>query len=689
MQRRLATIPVEGLRDATEGRLRLGALKDAGYRTVADIASASRWELERVPSVGPQTASQALAAARQLETAIGDDMAIRLDPDLKGVAETELLASLRAFDEADRAISPIAEELADLQRELGRLADEAAPAGGRFRLLLAGRRRRGAAHEAVSRLEQVLSLPATTVLEAQLTSAEGVLASPVQDADALWRDYERRSPEYFGLLGEVGDLRLDLDAAQGFLPSEIAERVKEQQLDDSFLEVSLRGYQAFGAKFALVQRRTILGDEMGLGKTIEAIAALGHLRSLGATHFMVVCPASVLVNWTNELRKRSRLDAYRVHGSEREISLRAWTRRGGVAVTTYQTLGSLDLPEDGVSLAMLVADEAHYVKNPDAQRSKHLARWSAAADRVLFLTGTPMENRVEEFRTLVGYLQPEVAAKIRGVDGLAGADRFRKAVAPVYLRRNQTDVLTELPDRLEMEDWVEFAGDDLDAYRDAVESGNFMAMRRAAFVPTSRGGSAKLDRLLEIVEESADNGWKVVVFSYFRDVLAAVHHAIGDAAAGPITGSVKPEGRQEIVDEFTATEGHAVLISQIEAGGVGLNMQAASVVVLTEPQWKPTSEEQAIARCHRMGQVRRVHVHRLFAKDSVDQRMIEILEGKAALFEEYVGQSDLKDASPDAVDLSDLESARQVISDAEAERRIIEMERKRLGLPDLQNQDRE
>lgn len=678
-RRKLETIPVARLRETTEGRLRLGALETAGYRTVADVARASRHQLERVPGIGPQTASQVVAAARQLTSAIADDMTIRLDPDQRSAAEAELLASLRAFDDADRVVAPIVVDLAALRGELGPLADEAGPAAGRLGLLLAGRRRRAVAKEALGRLEQLLSRAETIALEARLADAEHTLATPLTDHQALWHDYERRSPEYYGLLGEIGDLRLDVDAAQGFVPSEIAERVNEQQLDDTFLDVSLRGYQAFGAKFALVQRRTILGDEMGLGKTIEAIAAFGHLRSLDAKHFMVVCPASVLVNWTNELRRRSRLDAYRLHGGERDVNLRLWARQGGVAVTTYQTLRALELPEE-FSLAMLVADEAHYVKNPSAQRSKALGRWSRISDRVLFLTGTPMENRVDEFKTLVGYLQPEVAAGISGLDGLAGADRFRKAVAPVYLRRNQSDVLTELPERLEMEDWVEFVGDDLDAYRDAVASGNFMAMRRAAYAPAAREGSAKLDRLLEIVEESADNDWKVVVFSYFRDVLAAVHRAIGDTAVGPITGSVPPGARQEIVDDFTAMEGHAVLVSQIEAGGVGLNMQAASVVVLTEPQWKPTSEEQAIARCHRMGQVRRVHVHRLFAKDSVDQRMLEILGTKAALFDEYVRKSELKNTSLDAVDVSDVESARRVVSESEAERQIIEVERARLGI---------
>ena len=183
------------------------------------------------------------------------------------------------------------------------------------------------------------------------------------------------------------------------------------------------------------------------------------------------------------------------------------------------------------------------------------------ANRTLYLTGTPMENRVEEFRTLVAQLQPEVAAGIRAVDGVAGADRFRRAVAPVYLRRNQDDVLDdELPPRIESEEWVELAGADFAAYREAVGAGSFMAMRRAAYAPGSIAGSAKLARLVEIVDEAAGNGRKVVVFSYFRDVIAAVQGVLGDLVIGTITGAVAPILRQQLVDQFTARRQPTVFV---------------------------------------------------------------------------------------------------------------------------------
>jgi SNF2 family DNA or RNA helicase len=278
---------------------------------------------------------------------------------------------------------------------------------------------------------------------------------------------------------------------------------------------------------------------------------------------------------------------------------------------------------------------------------------------VVFLSGTPMENRVEEFRVLVGHLRPEIAASVRPVDGALGSTMFRKTVAPVYLRRNQHDVLSELPPRLETQEWVELAGPALATYREAVFAGNFMKMRRAAFDPGTVDRSAKLRRLAEIVGEAAASGRKIVVFSFFRDVLATIARVLGDEmpgtpVLGPLTGNVPPPARQARVDEFTATRGPAVLVAQVQAGGVGLNIQAASVVIIAEPQWSPAVEEQAIARAHRMGQVRRVDVHRLLCENSVDQRMLELLHGKRVAFDEYARRSDLAAATPDAVDVSDL-----------------------------------
>jgi SNF2 family DNA or RNA helicase len=189
-----------------------------------------------------------------------------------------------------------------------------------------------------------------------------------------------------------------------------------------------------------------------------------------------------------------------------------------------------------------------------------------------------------------------------------------------------------------------------------------MAMRRAAFAVPNPRGSAKLTRLLELAHEAMANGRKVVVFSYFREVLDIVATAIGPRAYGPLTGSTSTAERQRLVDAFTASPEPVVLVCQIEAGGVGLNIQAASVVILCEPQVKPSTEAQAVARAHRMGQVRSVQVHRLLVEDSVDQRMLELLDSKAKLFDSYVRHSAIAEAAPGAVDISEVQLARVIVA---------------------------
>jgi SNF2 family DNA or RNA helicase len=349
--------------------------------------------------------------------------------------------------------------------------------------------------------------------------------------------------------------------------------------------------------------------------------------------------------------------------------MRAWATTGGVGITTFEALAGLEPPRR-VNVAMVVVDEAHYVKNPDTLRSTAVRAWTDRVERVLFLTGTPMENKVEEFQNLVGYLQPDLVGSVDQIDAVAGSEAFRKAVAPAYLRRNQEDVLSELPELQQVDEWEEFGLEDAEAYREAVEARNFMAMRRAAYASGDPASSAKLRRLVEIADEAGANNRKVVVFSYFRDVLELVCQTLGERAIGPLTGSMPPNHRQKLVDEFSATKGPAVLVSQIQAGGVGLNMQAASVVILCEPQVKPTLETQAIARAHRMGQIRRVQVHRLLVADSVDQRMLEILDAKSGLFDAYARRSETAETVPEARD----------VSDATMRRRLIEAERERLGL---------
>ena len=674
----LAVMPVDRLRDLVRGKVTFAPLIDADLETVGKVLLAGAEELRRIPRVRRRTARQIMAAASQMRTSVEDATRVRIDPDARTPGQTALIAALRRFERARSALK--GPDLAPLASEIGRRLDPATRGASRGKMLFTfSGRKKQEARDALIELDAILSSKPVTTARKRLSRAEAELekAGKEQRATRLWNDYLARPVTYNGLLIEVAELDPAREASQGFLPADIAEQVRVLPLDQSLLKTSLRGYQAFGAKFALVQERVILGDEMGLGKTMQSLAAMCHLAAKDATHFLVVCPASVVINWTREVERHTLLEARRLHlpGAKRQAAEQEWAAKGGVAITTFEALRAMPADLD-VSLAMMVVDEAHYAKNPNALRTQAVSEWAARSRRALFLTGTPMENKVEEFRVLVGHLRPNVAENLDIADESLDGTRFREQVAPVYLRRNQEDVLSELPDRLETQEWVALEGAAMRAYKKAVLEGNFMAMRRAAFDPRTVKGSPKLRRLVEIVAEAADGGRKVIVFSYFRDVLETVTDVLagrdgvpGIPVVGPLTGDIPPADRQAMVDELTSASGPAVLVAQIQAGGVGLNIQAASVVIIAEPQLTPSIEEQAIARAHRMGQVRRVDVHRLLCEDSVDQRILELLAAKREAFDEYARRSDMANATPDAV---------ATASETELGRTIVAAERKRL-----------
>jgi len=674
----LDVMPVDRLRDLIRGKVTFAPLLDAGLDTVGQVLAAGAEALRRIPQVRRRTAKRVMAAAAQMRESVEAGTRVRIDPDARTPEQTVLIAALRRYERARSALK--GPDLSPLASEIGRHLDPAARGASRPRMLFTfSGRKKLQARDALAELDTILSSKPVSTARKRVSRAEAELekAGKEQRATRLWNDYLARPVTYNGLLIDVAELDPAREASQGFLPADIAEQVRVFPLDQSLLKTSLRGYQAFGAKFALVQERVILGDEMGLGKTMESLAAMCHLAAKGATHFLVVCPASVVINWTREVERHTLLEARRLHlpGAKRQAAEQEWAAKGGIAVTTFEALRSM--PEDlDVSVAMMVVDEAHYAKNPNALRTQAVSEWAARSRRALFLTGTPMENKVEEFRVLVGHLRPNVAENLDIADEALDGTKFREQVAPVYLRRNQEDVLSELPDRLETQEWVALEGAAMRAYRQAVLEGNFMAMRRAAFDPGTVKGSAKLRRLVEIVSQAADGGRKVIVFSYFRDVLDTVVEVLagrdgvpGIPIVGPLTGDVSPTERQAMVDELTNASGPAVLVSQIRAGGVGLNIQAASVIILAEPQLTPSIEEQAIARAHRMGQVRPVDVHRLLCEDSVDQRILELLAAKREAFDEYARRSDMANATPDAIDTA---------SEAELRRAIVAAERARL-----------
>ncbi|KUI22643.1 helicase SNF2 [Mycobacterium sp. GA-1285] len=642
--RMLADMSVERLREATRDKIRVGALVDNGITNVLAVLT-NEHRLQTLGGIGETSATRIRAAARTLRQNTFDEIPMRIDIKNRTPEHTEFLRRLRAWDAARRACASsadmaIVEELAPVAAAIDKTVTHAI-----------------VIPTALSTVEdfrdavQIVARSARAVADAEDAAASG---DP-------WEDFLTRPADYFALLAELGFITEDDEKTHGDLPTEIIDAVRDFELKGDYLTASLRGYQSFAARFALVQRKVIIGDEMGLGKTVEAIAALAHLRAKGEQNFLVVCPAAVVTNWVREVNAKSKLTAHRLHGPDRRWAAKNWERNGGVAVTTFETLAWLTNNIAIPTLGCVVVDEAHYIKNPEALRTQRTSRLIDSCERAVLLTGTPLENRLDEFRNLVGYLRPDL---ILDANEFA-PKKFRRQVAPAYLRRNQEDVLTELPELVEVDEWMPMSAADASAYRAAVERRNFMAMRQAGMRQGLK--STKMQRLVEIVDEAEANGRRVVVFSHFLDVLNDIARHMPGRVFGPLTGSVVASQRQVMIDDFSAAKKGAVLVAQIVAGGVGLNIQAASVVVICEPQLKPTTEWQAIARAHRMGQLESVQVHRLLSDEGVDQRLREILATKKELFESFARESETAASAPEAYDVTEAELARDIIA-AERER---------------------
>jgi SNF2 family DNA or RNA helicase len=437
---------------------------------------------------------------------------------------------------------------------------------------------------------------------------------------------------------------------QGGLPAGIAMDVENTRLLTGPLTASLRRYQTFGARYLILQERALLGDDMGLGKTVQVLAAMSHLHALGARHFLVVAPNSVIINWCREVEKHTEMSPVLLHGPERDERLAQWRIEGGVAITTYGTLSKLI--DDIETVDYFAADEAHMAKNPAAIRSQAVAQAADRSQYVALMTGTALENRLSELQYLVQIVQPGLMPELNKIidhpSGVIKPEDVVRALAPAYLRRTQADVLTELPERVELEEWVDLTDADKKAY-DAAKI-DMMSRRLAVNVGDGTLTSAKYERLGEILEEHADAKRKVVVFSYFRQTIEDVCALAGGAPR--ITGDTSGAQRQQIIDEFSANPTATVLVSQIEAGGLGINLQAAQVVILMEAQFKPSIEWQAIARVHRMGQSRSVMVHRLLARNTIEERLVQLIAEKTQIFKHFAHDSSVRDASLMAVDTS-------------------------------------
>ena len=654
----LKDIPVEELARTRKG-IRVKTLRDNGYETIADVSAASVRKLTAINGISQDAAEQILDAVKEINATASKGVKIRLSADDKSKEATQLILALAKC----RRIFPLAgdsEKLLSANKPaIEKAATELTAAAGSLKWLFASAEKKQKAADAYDMLSALRE--GDYGREAKELTDAFTKSARLSPTDA-WKEFTAEPVAFFNLLEIINPGLLGNDDTMYGLPEELAQAIQDEPFFPEGLNCELRRYQLWGVKYILHQWKALLGDEMGLGKTVQAIATMVSLSNVGGTHFAVVCPASVVTNWCREIAKFSNLSVIKIHGSGRDKALEEWIEKGGVAVTTYETTAFIKLPDD-FKFTELVVDEAHYIKNPEAQRTANVKRLCKSAHRLLFMTGTALENRVDEMLELIRILSPNTADKAKGMAFMSSAPQFRETVAPVYYRRKREDVLTELPELMESREWCTMNRAEEAAYEKAVLSGNYAEARRVSWNVSDIKDSSKANRLLELVEEAESEGRKIIVFSFFLDTISKVSALLGSKCMQPINGSVSPQRRQEIIDEFNTAPAGSVLAAQIQSGGTGLNIQAASVVILCEPQFKPSIENQAISRAYRMGQTRNVLVYRLLCDDTVDELILQLIESKQAEFDAF---ADASSAAEQSTELDEKSFGR--IMDEELER---------------------
>ena len=583
----LKEIPIEEVNRDRKG-IRVKALRENGFTNYADVFTASMYQISAIRGISEDGAYRIKYIVSDVADTAAKTTKLKLSADNRTPYTTKLVMAVSKYQRAKQISSESAKLYDQNKEEIEMELENIQVATSFFRWIFASSEKKQLAIESYEQLQKKINNKYGEKIYS--LENENRNLDRISDEEA-WDEFQKQPIRFTNILeNTVPGMLGNQDSVYG-LPEQLAREVQDECFFPDGLLCELRRYQEWGVKYILHQGKVLLGDEMGLGKTIQAIATMVSLKNTGATHFVVLCPASVIINWCREVQKFSKLRAIKVHGSGRNAALQEWIKTGGVAVTTYETTSYFELP-DKFRYSLLVVDEAHYIKNPDARRSINTKRLSSYADRLLFMTGTALENKVEEMTNLIEILQPEIAKEVQGMKMLSSAPQFREKVAPVYYRRKREDVLTELPELLENEEWCQLGLEEELEYENTILSSgnNFNAVRRVSWNVSDLRKSSKATRMLEIIEQAKEEGRKVIVFSFYLDVIEKISSLLGNQCTEPINGSVTPVRRQEIIDEFDNAPAGKVLVSQIIAGGTGLNIQSASVVIFCEPQLKPSIE---------------------------------------------------------------------------------------------------
>ena len=478
------------------------------------------------------------------------------------------------------------------------------------------------------------------------------------------------------------------DAAQALRGQKITQEILRANGVLPGIKARLFPYQSEGVAFLVARGRGLLADDMGLGKTLQAIAAASWLAdNEGVQRVLVLCPASLKHQWAREIEKFTSHSVQVIQGNAecRTVQYRADAL---FFVINYElVLRDLSVINKTLKADLLILDEAQRIKN---WRTKLASTVKLIPSRYVFvLSGTPLENRLEDLYSLLQMVDARVLGPLwrclldfhitdeRGkVIGYRNLSELRRRIAPVMLRRNRSLVRDQLPDRTEVSLDIPMTDAQRELHGTALSAAGRlatiakrrpltpgeqnrmmaalqqarMACNAAGLVDKETKGSPKLDELAKILEELCQqSNRKAVVFSQWALMTEMVESLVRSMGLGCVRlhGGIATHKRGKLIDQFQNDAATQVFIST-DAGGTGLNLQAASVLINLDMPWNPAILDQRIARIHRLGQKQKVQIFLLLAEDSYEQRVASLVKGKRDLFDNVISP----DASEDVVGVS-------------------------------------
>ena len=446
----------------------------------------------------------------------------------------------------------------------------------------------------------------------------------------------------------------------------------------------LRDYQLLGVKWLYNIYKCgfggILADEMGLGKSIQLIYLIKQiLLEKKDAKILIVAPTSLIYNWKNEFDKFASDISYKVLAENKTVRKEELEHLDdyNVLITTYGLVRQDQEKYKEMNFELIAIDEAQNIKNPNAQMTKVVK--SLTANTKLALTGTPLENSVLELWSIFDFIMPGYLANmvnfrkkynIKNVDddSLKQLNHLNDQIKPFILRRKKKDVVTELPDKIENNIYIDLNSEQKKLYvaqlektqkeldnilsTEGFKKGNFKILqlltklRQLCIDPrivyeNYQGGSAKIENLVSIVKEIIENGHKILLFTSYKTALDIVNKEFtnNNISTYVIDGSVSSKKRMELVNKFNEDNTNVFLIT-LKAGGTGLNLTSADVVIHLDLWWNPQVENQATDRAHRIGQKNKVEVIKLICKGTIEERILELQNKKKILSDKLIEGED-------------------------------------------------